>query len=420
MRVLLATAWYFPDSVGGTEVYVRGLARHLKRAGVDVAIAAPANPGEPPASYQHDEIPIHRYGVTHSDRGELALTRPEPKEWCAILDRLNPQIVDLHSLTTDLELPHLKAARQRQARTVVTVHVASAICARGTLMKFGTTPCDGDLATQPCTACRMEARGLPSSAAWLMSKVPPRFAADSAHATRQAWLAEIGNETDCVVAVSRWLADTLLRNRIPKHKLVVCRQGVESSEATHGGSCSKSAALRVGFVGRFDPLKGLDVLIDAAHLTPSDVPIEFHIWGSARTAEARAYEADIRTRAGRNPRIVFHGEASRASEAYDAIDVLAVPSICFETGPLVVLEAQAAGLPLVGSNIGGIPERVVHGENGLLVPPGDAAALSEVLAGLARSPAKLHQLRPTGTSRTTADVARETLATYDRILRMAS
>lgn len=420
MRVLLATAWYFPDSVGGTEVYVRGLARDLKRAGVDVAIAAPANPGEPPTSYQHDEIPIHRYAVTHSDRGELALTRPEPREWCAILDRLNPEIVDLHSLTTDLELPHLKAARRRQARTVVTVHVASAICARGTLMKFGTTPCDGDLSTQPCTACRLEARGLPSTAAWLMSKVPARFAADSAHATRQAWLTEIGNETDCVVAVSKWLADTLLRNHIPPHKLVVCTQGVDSTPTGNRHRVSTSAVLRVGFVGRFDPLKGLDVLIDAADLTPLDVPIEFHIWGSARTPQARAYEAAIRTRAGRNPRIIFHGETARPSEAYDAIDVLVVPSVCFETGPLVVLEAQAAGLPLVGSNIGGIPERVAHGENGLLVPPGDPAALSEALTGLARSPTKLHQLRPTGTSRTTADVARDTLATYDRILRMAS
>jgi glycosyltransferase involved in cell wall biosynthesis len=109
--------------------------------------------------------------------------------------------------------------------------------------------------------------------------------------------------------------------------------------------------------------------------------------------------------------VVFHGEASSMAP-YDLVDILAVPSTCYETGPFVVLEAHAAGIPVVGSNLGGIAERVTPGRDGLLFPMGDARALAHILLELWQAPGKLAELRPTGPVRTIADVARETLDTY--------
>jgi glycosyltransferase involved in cell wall biosynthesis len=83
-----------------------------------------------------------------------------------------------------------------------------------------------------------------------------------------------------------------------------------------------------------------------------------------------------------------------------------------ETGPLVVLEAQAAGVPVVGSNLGGIAERVTDGKDGVLVPPGDASALARVLTALATNRQALEALTPSRPPRSTTDVARETLNTY--------
>lgn len=61
------------------------------------------------------------------------------------------------------------------------------------------------------------------------------------------------------------------------------------------------------------------------------------------------------------------------------VDWVVVPSLWWENAPLVILEAQAAGRPVIASGIGGMAEMVKDGETGLLVPPGDAAALAEAL-----------------------------------------
>ena len=73
-------------------------------------------------------------------------------------------------------------------------------------------------------------------------------------------------------------------------------------------------------------------------------------------------------------------------------DVLAVPSQITETGPLVVLEAFAAGIPVIGSDIGGIAERVVHDGNGLLVAPSDRRSWTAALRRLAADPWLLRRL----------------------------
>src|SRR4029453_19595300 len=82
MKVVQALGWYFPESSGGTEVYVSGLARGLAASGLDVVVAAPRD-GDVEASYQHDGIGIYRYPVaTTPSRDEAAGIKPP-----ALLDR---------------------------------------------------------------------------------------------------------------------------------------------------------------------------------------------------------------------------------------------------------------------------------------------------------------------------------------------
>jgi glycosyltransferase involved in cell wall biosynthesis len=87
------------------------------------------------------------------------------------------------------------------------------------------------------------------------------------------------------------------------------------------------------------------------------------------------------------------------------IDVLAVPSQWLETGPLVLLEAFAAGTPVIGSDLGGIGELVRHDENGILVPHDDVGAWTAAMTRLANDPALLDRLRQgMGSVRTMSDV----------------
>jgi glycosyltransferase involved in cell wall biosynthesis len=119
-------------------------------------------------------------------------------------------------------------------------------------------------------------------------------------------------------------------------------------------------------------------------------------------------------------RIRFAGPLSRPQlpEFFASIDLLAVPSVWLETGPLVVLEALAHGVPVLGSKRGGIAELVQDGVNGLLVPVDTPAAWRDVLARLVREPLLVEQLRVEPPAvRTWAEVAEEMVVVYGAVTR---
>ncbi|MHB9107429.1 MAG: glycosyltransferase family 4 protein [Armatimonadota bacterium] len=142
-------------------------------------------------------------------------------------------------------------------------------------------------------------------------------------------------------------------------------------------------ALRILAVGRFVEKKGFAVLPAAcALLRKRGIPFAACIVGEGPLAAA--LEADCRRL---DLKVEFPGWLPEAElrQAYAAADVFCCPSAIAPDGdrdglPNVLVEAMATGLPAVGSHISGIPEAIEHEATGLLVPPGDAAALAEALA----------------------------------------
>jgi glycosyltransferase involved in cell wall biosynthesis len=132
-------------------------------------------------------------------------------------------------------------------------------------------------------------------------------------------------------------------------------------------------------------VKGLELLVSAMRTLPSSTPIDLHIYGTARNDEEQGYLSVVRAVAAEDRRIVFHGEMTRSNRAnaLRSFDILAVPSLVLETGPLVVLEAFAVGLPVLGSRVGGIAELVSDGRSGKLVEVGNVAAWAHALRELA-------------------------------------
>ena len=430
VRVLLALGWYFPDPVGGTEAYVRGLAGRLSGAGLDVAIAAPRDGGVP-ERYTHEGVPVFRYPVAvRPTADELqGIGRPPGfDEWEGILGTVRPDLVDFHSFTRGLGLPHMAAARAFGARVVLTVHLPGLVCSRGTMLRYGRIPCDGDLTRRPCAACRLQGRGVPRPLAQAVSRAPawvagaaravglPRplvgaLSTADVHRRHRRQLRDALGLADRVVVVSRWLAEALVRNGVLREKLAVCPQGIDAPRMTTRRPTD--GCLRVGFIGRYDPVKGLDVLIRAIRGLSREVPVECHVWGSGHSPAARAYRLRNERLARGDLRIHFHEAVEDAGGALAGLDVLAIPSVCLETGPLVLLEAFAAGVPVVGSGIGGIAERVRDGVDGVLVPPGDARALGRALRTLACHPERLERLRGGLPEVRTMDaVVRDTFAIY--------
>ncbi|MEL6952857.1 MAG: glycosyltransferase family 4 protein [Pseudomonadota bacterium] len=143
----------------------------------------------------------------------------------------------------------------------------------------------------------------------------------------------------------------------------------------------KAPGTHLVFVGRLAPVKGLRVLIEAlAELDRSDIRLTIVGDGTERKAlEAMAAPLD--------ERVNFTGYQSQDEVAaiLATADAFVLPSFA-EGVPVVLMEALAAGLTVIATRITGVPELVDHGVSGLLVPPGDPEALSDVIAGFADDP----------------------------------
>jgi glycosyltransferase involved in cell wall biosynthesis len=208
-------------------------------------------------------------------------------------------------------------------------------------------------------------------------------------------LDELAELADRVIAVCAWLRDALLRNGVPPQKLVLCRQGVTALLPPEAwGPTARARAdspLRMGFFGRGTPVKGIDRLVRAVRGLPRACALELRVHAVANFAEDRAYMAAVRALAAGDPRIWFVEPVPQAEvqHAMRQCDVVAVPSTWLETGPLVAMEALAAGIPVLGSDLGGLRELIEPGVTGWLVPALDVAAWSRQIAALAEPRAAL-------------------------------
>ena len=158
---------------------------------------------------------------------------------------------------------------------------------------------------------------------------------------------------------------------IPADKIVVIPNAVEIGEfALPRGNVPGK---RVGFIGRLDPIKRIDDVVAAISLLPEDVTLD--IYGEGRQ-RGRIESMVQRLNLGR--RVKLHGAVQGSAEALAGLDVLVLPSDAEGFG-LVLIEAMAAGVPVIGTNVPGIRDVIVDGVNGLLTPPRNPQALSDAI-----------------------------------------
>jgi phosphatidyl-myo-inositol alpha-mannosyltransferase len=145
-------------------------------------------------------------------------------------------------------------------------------------------------------------------------------------------------------------------------------------------------AFRVLFVGRDDVRKGLPVLLSAFAGLREHVPVQLQLIG-ASTEAVEPYIADLN---GGTHDVEFLGSVDK-EELWDELhraDVLCAPSLGGESFGMVLIEAFAAGTPVVASDIAGYRQVVSHGRDGLLVPPAEPLELAEALRSLWLDPTR--------------------------------
>ncbi len=160
--------------------------------------------------------------------------------------------------------------------------------------------------------------------------------------------------------------------------------------------------IAVGTVGHFAPLKGYEDLLRAIPPIKEKVPAaRFLITGGALYPAYRDYRRRLEELArelGVAEHIVFTGEREDPGEILAALDIFVLPSRSEGFGR-ANLEAMAAGLPVVSTRVGGIPEVVIDGETGILVPPNRPESLAEAITALAKDPARRKRLGTAGRKR---------------------
>lgn len=181
-----------------------------------------------------------------------------------------------------------------------------------------------------------------------------------------------------VVANSRAAADRLRRERVPPKKIAIIPNGLDSSDFKP--RAPRPTRRRVVVVANLRPEKAHDVLIDAApEILRRHQDISFEFVGGGHERERLIERARARAVL---ERVTFAGHCHDVAARLRAADIFVLPSRS-EAFPNAVLEAMAAGLPVVASRVGGICELIEHEQTGLLVAPDDPHALADQICRLA-------------------------------------
>jgi glycosyltransferase involved in cell wall biosynthesis len=421
---------FFPNPVGGTEVYVRALAQEQEQRGFATMVAAPADRD---SSYVYEGLRVRRFSVDSSapvahlyGEGDSHAAR----SFARILDEEGPDIVHVHARTSAASLRLIRECRKRGVPVIFSYHTPTVTCQRGTLLRWGTQLCDGTLDVHRCSRCVLHGLGLDKFSSTLVGSVPKAVGRligrlgvsggpwtalqmsaliERHHDAIRAFLTEV----DHCIALCQWVKDLLLHIGVPDHKITLSRQGLcHSLPSTNSGDekvfRGRDSTVRIAFLGRLDPVKGVHVLIQALRSSLA-VNLQMDIFGISQGSCDEEYARELNLAAAGDSRITFYPplSASQVVPVLRAYDAVAIPSQGFETGPMVVLEAFAAGIPVIGSRLGGIEEQVQHEVDGLLVEPASVVAWAEAMRRVSGSPGLLARLRagvhPPRTMKTAAD-----------------
>jgi glycosyltransferase involved in cell wall biosynthesis len=220
----------------------------------------------------------------------------------------------------------------------------------------------------------------------LVHHVHSPTARDTTHRIRNrlnVWAERISlSRAKKLVAVSNSLGDYLREQGVADERIRVVHNGVPQVDGLPDRP-APSTEWTFGTVALFRPRKGLETALEALRrLRLQGAPARLRAIGAFETPE---YEAKIRALVdslGLADAVDWTGFTRDVHGELARIDAMILPSLFGEGLPMVVLEAMAAGVPVVATKIEGAPEAIRDGQDGLLVAPGDAAELAHALRGL--------------------------------------
>lgn len=200
------------------------------------------------------------------------------------------------------------------------------------------------------------------------------------------WHLHTAADVDLFTSPSQFLINKHLENGLRAKQTAVIRNGIPLPRVTPHQRAS-DAPLRFLFPARLTIEKGCAVVLAALQHLPQDLNFELTVVGKG------PLEEQFKAMALQDKRLRFLGYVSgeQKNEVFSAADCLIIPSLWYENAPVVIVEAAAYGMGVIGSRIGAIPEFVADEETGLLFEPGNPQALAVAMMKLIRNPQRIQQ-----------------------------
>ncbi len=191
---------------------------------------------------------------------------------------------------------------------------------------------------------------------------------------------------DRLIAVSPSVREYMIARGAAADRVVCVPNGVPGPTR----SCERrppTGTWTLGSIALFRPRKGIEVLLEAlAALRSRGVDVRLRAVGSFEKARYEAATHSMAERLGLAEAIDWIGFTRGINRELAKIDLFVLPSLFGEGLPMVVLEAMAAGLPVIASRVEGVPEAVAHRETGLLVEPGSVSQLTGAIERIVSGP----------------------------------
>lgn len=361
-KILFVSTLYHPHAVGGAEATVRMLAEEAVRQGMTATVVTLAPDGRETtatvAGVRVIYLPLANLFFLHGRKPAPRWLRPlwhvidawnplMARRVGRVLDAERPDVVNVHN-AQGFSVAVWVAAARRGIPVVQTLHDYYTGCANSSMFRAGRN-CE-----VPCAACRLLG-------------VPRRLLSD-----RPA----------VVTTVSRRLFERIRAAGVfrgVRDVRVIVNANAPEPAPPLAARPTGARPLRLGFLGRLEPVKGLEVLLDVVRRFPPDA-----VTAAVGGRGDPAYEAVLRG-AYAGPQVTFHGFVE-PRRFLAGLDALVVPSLWEEPLSRVSHEAMELGVPVIASRIGGIPEIVRDEETGFLVPAGDRDALERLVRRLLDRP----------------------------------
>jgi glycosyltransferase involved in cell wall biosynthesis len=419
MKIVIPIHHFPPRYQAGAENYTFGLARWLLRHGHAVHVVCVESIGAAPGSgvsAREDEfagIPVSRLSIDLAgapDAFERGIANPAIGEWfAALLERERPDLVHVNSAYL-LSVTPIEVTKRYGLPLIVTLHDYWFLCPRIMLVTPAGATCGVPDDAAGCVWClaterrrfrlpELATRGMLGHLARPLLHSPQVAGALgitpdlTAVTRRRARVWQALAQADRVIATTEFQRQLFLRRGFPAARLQLCPIGLDCAPRAHPPRPSAAAELRIAYVAQVTPHKGLHFLIEAVNrLRVGRRGVRLRVYGDL--AAAPGYAQRMRGLAARNPAIELMGaiDNARVGDCLAEADVLVMPAVAPHTGSLAVLEARAAGRPVVVARVGALPELIRDGVDGLTFAAGDVDDLTTVLQRLLDEPALVQQL----------------------------